>query len=52
MREPIGKIKYYDFLVELYILNGYYIEMFYNIHSREVEELNSLRLHNDLPKSF
>ena len=40
--EYISEIKYYGFLVELYILEGHYIEMFYNIHSREVEEVELL----------
>lgn len=39
----VCEIKYYGFLVELYILNGHYIEMFYNIHTREVEEIEILK---------
>lgn len=37
--EYISEINYYGFLVLLYIVNGYYIEMYYNIHSTEIDDV-------------
>jgi hypothetical protein len=40
--EFISRIKYYGFFIDLYILDRTYIEVYYNWHNGEVEEVEVL----------
>jgi hypothetical protein len=40
--EFISKIKYYGFLVNLYVVENELVEVFYNIHSKTIEEVELL----------
>jgi hypothetical protein len=40
--EFISKIKYYGFLVNLYVVENELVEVFYNIHSNAIEEVELL----------
>ena len=50
--EYISKIKYYGFIIDLYILNKNFIEVYYNIHSNKVEKVEVLELTNDMLNLF
>lgn len=40
--EYISSIEYYGCKVELFIVGGFYVEVFYNLHSEELEEIEIL----------
>jgi hypothetical protein len=40
--EFITRIKYHGFFIDLYLLDQTFIEVYYNLHSRKVEEVEIL----------
>lgn len=45
----LESIEYYDYWIHLYALNAHFIEIYYNIHTRQIDKI-SLVTYTDLDK--